>query len=83
MLRVAALQYCASDNAAKTLNHIQPLIAEAASKAVLLRCPNVQTILLQAASNYSKEPNGTMKAIAKNGSAILRVTLVFGCSPGH
>jgi predicted amidohydrolase len=44
MLRVAALQYCASDDVAKTLHHIQPLIAEAASQASL--------VALSECSNY-------------------------------
>ena len=61
MLRVAALQYCASDDVAKHCT-ISTINAEAAqSKAC---CPNIAPILLQA-SNYSKRPNGTMKAIAK------------------
>ena len=45
MLRVAALQYCASDDATKTLNHIQPLIAEAASKASLVALPECANYL--------------------------------------
>ena len=45
MLRVAALQYCASDDAAKTLQHIQPLIAEAASKASLVALPECANYL--------------------------------------
>ena len=45
MLRVAALQYCASDDVAKTLHHIQPLIAEAASKATLVALPECANYL--------------------------------------
>ncbi len=45
MLQVAALQYCASDDAAKTLRHIQPLIAEAASKARLVALPECASYL--------------------------------------
>jgi predicted amidohydrolase len=45
MLRVAALQYCASDDAAKTLHAIQPLIAEAASKASLVALPECANYL--------------------------------------
>lgn len=45
MLRVAALQYCASDDVAKTLHHIQPLIAEAASKASLVALPECANYL--------------------------------------
>ena len=45
MLRVAALQYCASDDVAKTLHHIQPLIAEAASKASLIALPECANYL--------------------------------------
>ena len=45
MLRVAALQYCASDDIAKTLQHIQPLIAEAASKASLVALPECANYL--------------------------------------
>ena len=45
MLRVAALQYCASDNVVKTLHHIQPLIAEAASKASLVALPECANYL--------------------------------------
>ena len=45
MLRVAALQYCASDNIAETLGHIRPLIAEAASKARLVALPECASYL--------------------------------------
>ena len=45
MLRVAALQYCASDDVAKTLHHIQPLIAKAASKASLVALPECANYL--------------------------------------
>ena len=45
MLRVAALQYCASDDIPKTLHHIQPLIAEAASKASLVALPECANYL--------------------------------------
>jgi len=45
MLRVAALQYCASDDVIKTLQHIQPLIAEAASKASLIALPECANYL--------------------------------------
>ena len=45
MLRVAALQYCASDDIAKTLHHIQPLIAKAASKASLVALPECANYL--------------------------------------
>ncbi len=39
MLKVAALQYCASDDAEQTLNHIRPLISEAASRALFITLP--------------------------------------------
>ena len=45
MLRVAALQYCASDDVAKTLHHIQPLIAKAATKASLVTLPECANYL--------------------------------------
>ena len=45
MLSVAALQYCASDDVAKTLHHIQPLIAEAASQASLVALPECSNYL--------------------------------------
>ena len=45
MLRVAAIQYCASDNAKDTLAHIQPLIAEAASRATLVTLPECASYL--------------------------------------
>ena len=45
MLRVAALQYCASDNVAETLGHIRPLIAEAACKARLVALPECASYL--------------------------------------
>ena len=47
MLRVAALQYCASDDIAKTLHHIQPLISEAASKANLVVLPECANYLAE------------------------------------
>jgi predicted amidohydrolase len=45
MLRVAAIQYCASDNAKDTLAHVQPLIAEAASRATLVTLPECASYL--------------------------------------
>ena len=45
MFRVAAIQYCANDNAKDTLAHIQPLIAEAASRATLLTLPECASYL--------------------------------------
>ena len=45
MLRVAAIQYCASENAKDTLGHIQPLIAEAASRATLVTLPECASYL--------------------------------------
>ena len=45
MLRVAAVQYCAGDNAKDTLVHIQPLIAEAASCATLVTLPECASYL--------------------------------------
>ena len=45
MLRVAAIQYCAGDNAKDTLAHIQPLIAEAASRATLVTLPECASYL--------------------------------------
>ncbi len=44
-MEVAALQYCASDDAAKTLTHIKPLIAEAASRARLITLPECASYL--------------------------------------
>ena len=51
MLKVAALQYCASDDALKTLQHIKPLIAEAASHARLITLPEGASYL---ASSYEQ-----------------------------
>ena len=45
MFRVAAIQYCANDNAKGTLAHIQPLIAEAASRATLVTLPECASYL--------------------------------------
>ena len=45
MLRVAALQYCASDDVAQTLQNIHPLIAEATSKATLIALPECANYL--------------------------------------
>jgi predicted amidohydrolase len=44
-LTVAALQYCASDDAAATLAHIEPLIAKAASTAQLICLPEAASFL--------------------------------------
>ena len=54
MLRVAALQYCASDDITKTLNHIQPLIAEAASKASLVALPECANYLAASREQLSQ-----------------------------
>ena len=45
MLSVAALQYCATDDVRETLQHIRPLIAEAASKARLVVLPECASYL--------------------------------------
>ena len=44
-LTVAAMQYCASDDAAATLSHIEPLIANAARSAQLICLPEAATFL--------------------------------------
>ena len=44
-LTVAALQYCASDDAAATLAHIEPLIAKAAQTAQLICLPEAASFL--------------------------------------
>ena len=45
MITVAAVQYCASDDAAATLDQIYPLIADAASTARLVALPEAATYL--------------------------------------
>ena len=45
MLSVAALQYCASDDAAETLARIRPLIAKAAANAQLVTLPECASYL--------------------------------------
>ncbi|MEK9910499.1 MAG: carbon-nitrogen hydrolase family protein, partial [Candidatus Puniceispirillum sp.] len=45
MLTVAAIQYCAGDDAAKTLAHIRPMIAKAAETARLVTLPEAATYL--------------------------------------
>ncbi len=45
MLRVAAIQYCASDDAEETLGRLRPLIAKAASKARFITLPECATYL--------------------------------------
>ncbi len=45
MLKVAALQYCSSDDIGETLHKIQPLIAEAASKARFVALPECANYL--------------------------------------
>jgi nitrilase len=44
-LTVAALQYCASDDAAATLAHIEPLISKAAKTAKLICLPEAASFL--------------------------------------
>ena len=51
-LYVAALQYCASDNAAATFAHIEPLIAKAAQTAELICLPKRPVFWRQAARNW-------------------------------
>ena len=51
MMKVAALQYCASDDAEQTLHRIKPLIAEAASHARLITLPECASFL---ASSYEQ-----------------------------
>ena len=57
MLRVAAIQYCASDNAKDTLAHIQPLIAEAASRATLVTLPECASYLAKHKLNINPHYN--------------------------
>lgn len=64
-LCVAALQYCASDDAAATLAHIEPLIAKAAQTAQLICLPEAASFWRQAARNWRTEPNGKMTAVAR------------------
>ena len=45
MLTVAALQYCASDDATTTLTHIEPLIAKASKTAQLICLPEAASFL--------------------------------------
>jgi predicted amidohydrolase len=45
VMRIAALQYCASDDIDATLTHITPMIAEAAAKASLVGLPEAASFL--------------------------------------
>lgn len=70
---VAALQYCASDDAAATLAHIEPLIAKAAQTAQLICLPEAATFLAasraQLESRAEREDDNTCQ---KNLAALAR-----------
>ena len=81
-LTVAALQYCASDDAATTLAHIEPLIAKAAKTAHLICLPEAASFL--AASRATRE-----RAEWEDDSASQKswrhwhVSIKSGCWLGH
>ena len=54
MLTVAALQYCASDDATTTLTHIEPLIAKAAKTAQLICLPEAASFLAASRAQLSE-----------------------------
>ena len=54
ILTVAALQYCASDDAAATLAHIEPLIADAAQIAKLICLPEAASFLAASRTQLAK-----------------------------
>ncbi len=54
MLSVAAIQYCARDDAATTLSHIRPMIAEAAERARLITLPEAATYLSASRSQLAE-----------------------------
>nr|ADI19018.1 predicted amidohydrolase [uncultured alpha proteobacterium HF0070_05I22] len=53
-MTVAALQYCANDDAAATLAHIEPLIAKAARTAGLICLPEAASFLAASRAQLSK-----------------------------
>jgi len=83
MFRVAAIQYCANDNAKDTLAHIQPLIAEAASRATLVTLPECASYLAASRNNLPPMLNGKMTATVKTGLAIKRGNWESGFLPDH
>lgn len=54
MLSVAAIQYCAKDNAAATLAHIRPMIAKAAEQARLVTLPEAATFISASRSQLAE-----------------------------
>ena len=66
-LTVAALQYCASDDAAATLAHIEPLISKAAKTAKLICLPEAASFLaasrsqLQARAEWEDDSHSQQK----------------------
>ena len=66
MLRVAAIQYCASDNAKDTLRHIQPLIAEAASRATLVTLPECASYLAASREQLATHAEGEDDSHSQN-----------------
>ena len=53
-LSVAALQYCASDDATATLSSIEPLIAKAAQTAQLVCLPEAASFLAASRAQLEK-----------------------------
>ena len=76
MIKVAALQYCATDDAAKTLNHIKPLIAEAASCAQLVTLPECASYL--AASNEQLQQKAEWDNDSYSQNWLSKAALQFG-----
>lgn len=66
MITVAAVQYCASDDAAATLENIYPLIADAASNARIVALPEATTYLAASPAHLQEIAESADNSFSQN-----------------
>jgi predicted amidohydrolase len=71
MITVAAVQYCASDDAAATLDHIYPLIADAARTARLVTLPEAATYLAASRTDLREIASPADNSVSQNRLAAM------------
>ena len=66
-LSVAALQYCASDDATATLAHIEPLIARAARTSKLICLPEAASFLAASRAQLAERAESEDDSVSQKG----------------
>ncbi len=70
-LTVAALQYCASDDAIATLAHIEPLIARAARTSKLICLPEAASFLAASRTQLAERAESEDDSVSQKRLATL------------